>query len=89
MDAERVAKQPTAPVDRIPEVKEMPLEQQLENTFVWMPKAYITTFEDVLRHHFRIQNKMRSELERLHAERAIQILFTMHIAYKTSNGDEL
>ena len=31
----RVAKQPTAPVDRIPEVKEMSLEQQLEFGMVW------------------------------------------------------
>ena len=31
----RVAKQPTAPVDRIPEMKEMSLEQQLEFDMVW------------------------------------------------------
>ena len=30
-----MAKQPTAPVDRIPEMKEMSLEQQLEFGMVW------------------------------------------------------
>ena len=33
--SKRVAKQPAAPVDRIPEVKEMSLEQQLEYDMVW------------------------------------------------------
>ena len=31
----RVANQPTAPVERIPEMKEMSLEQQLEFGMVW------------------------------------------------------